>query len=107
MVYWDKDCKPKIQGGLGIYSVAAIQLAYNCSVIFRMYNGNSLLATWLKQFYISPWKPAPPNSSIFWRELCKAAANARNSFYFSLTPSSSISFFWDPWCNGHSIADLS
>ncbi|KAL0904023.1 hypothetical protein M5K25_026093 [Dendrobium thyrsiflorum] len=106
MVSWDKVCKPKNLGGLGIHSISAIQFAYNCSVIFRMYNGCSPLAAWLKIHYTSPWKPVHPHASPFWKELCKVAAGARNSFHFSITPSSPLSFYWDPWCRGQSIANL-
>ncbi|KAL0908568.1 hypothetical protein M5K25_023070 [Dendrobium thyrsiflorum] len=106
MVSWDKVCKPKKLGGLGIHSIPAIQFAYICSVIFRMYNGCSPLAAWLKLQYISPWKPVNPQSSPFWKELCKVAADARNAFHFSLTTTSPLSFYWDPWCRGHSVANM-
>ncbi|KAL0927854.1 hypothetical protein M5K25_002069 [Dendrobium thyrsiflorum] len=64
------------------------------------------LAAWLKLQYISPWKPVNPQSSPFWKELCKVAADARNAFHFSLTTTSPLSFYWDPWCRGHSVANM-
>ncbi|PKU75038.1 Putative ribonuclease H protein [Dendrobium catenatum] len=62
MVSWDRICKPKFKGGLGIPSIPALQFAYNCSTIFRMYNLSSPLSAWLFHRYISPWKP--PNCSF-------------------------------------------
>ncbi|KAL0917505.1 hypothetical protein M5K25_012570 [Dendrobium thyrsiflorum] len=105
MVSWDKVCKPKSHGGLGIPSMSAIQFAYSCSVISRMYNGYSLLSSWLKHHYVSPWRPANSLASTFWKNLCRAAVDARKSYTFTITPSSTLSFFWDPWCNGYSIAE--
>ncbi|XP_020690389.1 uncharacterized protein LOC110105289 [Dendrobium catenatum] len=43
--------------------------------------------------------------SIYWRFLCDVVARLPSSFQLSLTENSSLSFFWDPWCGGLSIAD--
>ncbi|PKU64084.1 Putative ribonuclease H protein [Dendrobium catenatum] len=54
MISWDTICRPKHKGGLGVHSINAIQYAYNCSVIHRLYNNDSPLSIWLKRKYSSP-----------------------------------------------------
>ncbi|XP_020704447.1 uncharacterized protein LOC110115526 [Dendrobium catenatum] len=39
------------------------------------------------------------------RFLCDVAARLPSSFQLSITENSPLSFFWDPWCGGLSIAD--
>lgn len=106
MVSWDKICKPKSKGGLGIPSINAMQFAYNCSVIFRMYNSSSPLSNWLLYQYKSPWRPLPNQASKIWRSICKTAAEVKLCFNFRITHNSPISFFWDHWYNNTSIAEI-
>ncbi|XP_020689318.1 uncharacterized protein LOC110104512 [Dendrobium catenatum] len=98
MVSWDNVCLPKQKGGLGIPSIAAIQHAFNCSVIQRMYNCPSPLSTWSSAQYISPWKPTTHKDSKFWINVCKTAASIKRKFKFVITPNARISVRWDHWC---------
>ncbi|KAI0519488.1 hypothetical protein KFK09_006936 [Dendrobium nobile] len=105
MVSWDTVCLPKQKGGLGITSIAALQFAFNCSVIQRMYNCPSPLSTWLSAQYISPWKPTTPKDSKFWINVCKTAASIKMKFKFVITPNAPISMRWDHWCSNSTLAD--
>ncbi|KAL0903987.1 hypothetical protein M5K25_026055 [Dendrobium thyrsiflorum] len=54
-----------------------------------------------------PQHYTPGTDAIPHRTKKKPAVTARNSFKFTLTSSSTLSFYWDPWCNEDSIAELS
>ncbi|XP_020690503.2 uncharacterized protein LOC110105345 [Dendrobium catenatum] len=106
MVSWDNICKPKLKGGLGIPSISAMQYAFNCSVIFRMYNDFTPLSTWLLQKYRSPWKPPHINDSKLWKSICKTASDAKSCFRFNVTPNASISLLWDHWCHNLTLSEF-
>ncbi|KAI0506993.1 hypothetical protein KFK09_013111 [Dendrobium nobile] len=106
MVSWETVCKPKLKGGLGIPSLSALTHAFNCLVIYRMYNCNSPLSAWLTAHYISPWRPLSSNASKFWTSVCNTAAIAKSNFKFIITPNAPISVHWDHWCNNSTLADL-
>ncbi|KAI0515995.1 hypothetical protein KFK09_008666 [Dendrobium nobile] len=105
MVYWDKVCRPKNKGGLGIPSISALQFAYNCSVILRMYNVVSPLSKWFLCIYKTPWKPPPAFASNVWKTICKTAMEGKHCFNFSITQNAPISLKWDHWCHNHTIAE--
>ncbi|KAI0511607.1 hypothetical protein KFK09_012237 [Dendrobium nobile] len=106
MVSWDTVCLPKQNGGLGIPSLNALQFAFNCSVIHRMYNYSSPLSSWLSSHYTSPWRPPTPKASKFWVSVCRTAAIVKSNFNFVITPNAPISLLWDHWCNGTTLADF-
>ncbi|KAI0505090.1 hypothetical protein KFK09_016047 [Dendrobium nobile] len=103
MVAWDKITMPKIKGGLGIHSLNALQFAYNCSIIIRMYNSPSPLAMWLLEKYSSPWKPPHFSDSKLWKSICKTAMHCKSLFQFKIFHNSPISFKWDHWCFNSTI----
>ncbi|PKU59129.1 Putative ribonuclease H protein [Dendrobium catenatum] len=105
MISWDTVTKPKCKGGLGIPSLNALQFAFNCSVIYRMYNCPSPLSSWLSAHYSSPWRPTRPKDSKFWVSVCNTAAVVKQKFKFNITPNSPISFTWDHWCNDSTISE--
>ncbi|XP_020703795.1 uncharacterized protein LOC110115034 [Dendrobium catenatum] len=104
MISWDKICRPKLYGGLGIPSLAALQYAFNCSVISRMYNCESPLSAWLLQRYISPWRPPPVYSSKFWKLICCTASEAKHFFSFNISAIAPVSLYWDHWCINDAFA---
>ncbi|KAI0489416.1 hypothetical protein KFK09_029258 [Dendrobium nobile] len=107
MVSWDKICRPKCKGGLSIPSIFALQFAYNCAVIYRMYNLPSLLSTWLTYRYRSPWRPPPAFASKLWHSICETAVGVKSCFKFIITHNPLISLRWDHWCNNITLAEFS
>ncbi|PKU68607.1 Putative ribonuclease H protein [Dendrobium catenatum] len=106
LVSWEKVTCPKENGGLGLPSLAALQYAFNCSIITRMYNTQSPLSQWLTARYISPWKPIPSFASKFWRAVCSTAEVAREKFSFKITRNAPISFCWDHWVSNSKLEDI-
>ncbi|PKU64553.1 Putative ribonuclease H protein [Dendrobium catenatum] len=106
MVAWDKICLPKNKGGLGIPSISALQYAYNCSVIYRMYNVSSPLSNWLLCVYKSPWMAPPAAASKIWKSICKTALAVKHCFTFNITRSAPISLKYDHWCRNHTITEF-
>ncbi|KAI0504504.1 hypothetical protein KFK09_015456 [Dendrobium nobile] len=105
MLSWDKICKPKAKGGLGIPSIQALQFAYHCSVIYRMYNGSTPLSSWLLTKYRSPWKPPLVSASKLWKSITKTAAVTKHCFNFIITQNFPVSLKWDHWCHNSTLGD--
>ncbi|PKU78781.1 Putative ribonuclease H protein [Dendrobium catenatum] len=97
MVFWDKCCIPKENGGLGLPSFLALQFATHCSLILRSYNASSPLSTWMFTRYSSPWRPPSSSSSSFWLSVCRTAIAAKAKFHFKITSIAPISMHWDHW----------
>ncbi|XP_020699884.1 uncharacterized protein LOC110112129 [Dendrobium catenatum] len=76
------------------------------SFLFRMINYNSWCGIWYRHKYLSPWKPASPSASKFWKLLCNVAANIVPFISLSVHRRCNLSFLWDPWCKGKALADL-
>ncbi|XP_020689774.1 uncharacterized protein LOC110104847 [Dendrobium catenatum] len=83
LVSWRDTCSPKDYGGLGI------------------------LFDWWRNKYLSLWKPLPQRTSVHWKFICGVANSVKTMLKLSVTDNSKLSFFWDPWCSGRSIYDLS
>lgn len=105
MIAWNKVCLPFSRGGLGIYSIPAMQFSFNCSVILRMYNSASPLSMWLLDRYISPWNPSRCAASNFWKSIRHTASIAKHCFKFKFNNFANISLKWDHWWDNGSISD--
>ncbi|XP_028547596.1 uncharacterized protein LOC114578529 [Dendrobium catenatum] len=105
MISWKETCKPKIYGGLGIPSIEALYFACGCTVVWRFYNSKSFLFSWWKEKYGSFWNAKITKSSFYWKALCDVAKSLQHSLNFKIIPNSNLSFFWDPWCFGLTVAD--
>ncbi|XP_028549034.1 uncharacterized protein LOC114579204 [Dendrobium catenatum] len=105
-ISWNKTCCPKIKGGLGIPSIESLKHSYTCTTIWRFLNDNSLLFSWWRARFNSLWKPITCKYTHYWKILCAKAIEIKNCIIFSINASSNLSFYWDPWCGGNSIADL-
>ncbi|KAI0515490.1 hypothetical protein KFK09_008154 [Dendrobium nobile] len=105
MISWKETCKPKIYGGLGIPSIEALYFACGCTVVWRFYNSKSYLFSWWKEKYGSFWNTKITKSSFYWKALCDVAKSLQHSLNFKIILNSNLSFFWDPWCFGLTVAD--
>ncbi|KAL0921994.1 hypothetical protein M5K25_005950 [Dendrobium thyrsiflorum] len=108
LIAWQDTCLPTCFGGLGIPDMASLTHGFACSFIWRFYNSTSLVSDWFRFRYSSPFKPASTNCSKFWKNICGVARNIKGNIRISVNAKncSSLSFFWDPWLNNISLADL-
>ncbi|PKU68138.1 Putative ribonuclease H protein [Dendrobium catenatum] len=105
-IAWKDTCVPKSKGGLGIPSIEALYHNFACSTIWRFLNSTNILFDWWNCKLHSLWKPLNANSSQYWKHLCVIAGNIKHCLSLFIHADSKLSFIWDPWCNGSSIADL-
>ncbi|XP_020696497.2 uncharacterized protein LOC110109654 [Dendrobium catenatum] len=105
VISWKNTCLPKHCGGLGLPTIESLYYGFGCSLIWRFYNSKSYLFKWWKAKYISFWNSEIKKKGIFWNFICGVAAKLPDSFHFSLNDNCSLTFFWEPWCFGSSIAD--
>ncbi|PKU84127.1 Putative ribonuclease H protein [Dendrobium catenatum] len=105
LISWKDTCKPKIYGGLGIPYIESLYFACGCTVIWRFYSSKSFLFCWWKEKYGSLWNTQITKCYSYWKNLCDVAKNLLYSLNFKIIPSSNLSFYWDPWCFGLSVAD--
>ncbi|XP_020676307.1 uncharacterized protein LOC110095207 [Dendrobium catenatum] len=96
---------PKPSGGLGITTIESLYYAFGCSLIWRYYNIKSYLYTWWKENYVSFWNTGCKRSTVYWKFLCEVARKLPETFKFNINDSSSLSFFWEPWCSSSSVAE--
>ncbi|PKU67688.1 Putative ribonuclease H protein [Dendrobium catenatum] len=105
-ISWKTTCCPKMNGGLGLPSVDSLNHNFACSIIWRFLNTSSLLFSWWKGRYTSLWNQMGEKKSNYWDYLCKKAAEIKSCITFSVNANSNLSFIWDPWCGGISVADF-
>ncbi|KAL0926689.1 hypothetical protein M5K25_002933 [Dendrobium thyrsiflorum] len=97
---------PKGFGGLGIPSFDSLYFGVACSYIWRFFSQDSIMCTWLKAKYLSPWKSTPLYATKFWKFICFTAGKILNKLSLSVGINSNFSMLWDPWCNGRSLVDM-
>ncbi|KAL0914051.1 hypothetical protein M5K25_017550 [Dendrobium thyrsiflorum] len=106
LISWGNTCKPVSKGGLGIASLQALKFAINCDIISRFYNLPSLLSTWLRARYFSPWRPCSNTDSALWKNICSTAFIAKHNFNFNIYADSPASIVWDHWCSGTQLTTM-
>ncbi|XP_028555063.1 uncharacterized protein LOC110115909 [Dendrobium catenatum] len=105
-ISWKNTCLPKQFGGLGIPSIDSLQHNFACSIIWRFLNSNNPLFDWWRASYSSLWNVWNGKGSTYWNFICTKANTVKQCLNLFVHQSSNLSFLWDPWCNGKSIADL-
>ncbi|PKU71795.1 Putative ribonuclease H protein [Dendrobium catenatum] len=107
LISWKRTCKPTVFGGLGIPDIQSMQFGFACTFLWRYYNANSLAAAWLRYKYHSPYRECTSYASKFWKSIFIVASKIKNKLNFQICNSNSIlSFYWDPWLSGNSIANI-
>ncbi|KAI0496569.1 hypothetical protein KFK09_022889 [Dendrobium nobile] len=106
MIAWENTVIPKQNGGLGIVSIDACYYSYHCTFIWNLLTQDSLIYSWFKNKYYSPWKPPVAKASKFWKVICSTAYKIKNHFSFNINSTSKFSLCWDPLINGKSLSDF-
>ncbi|PKU64842.1 Putative ribonuclease H protein [Dendrobium catenatum] len=107
LISWKKTCLPTELGGLGIPSIQSLSFGFSCSFIWRFFSQNSLTVDWLRQKYLSPFKPPSPKASKYWSFTCSTATKLKPFLKFVVTRENcSLDAIWDPWINGSTVSEL-
>lgn len=111
LMSWVVVCQNKACGGLGVkpmllWNQAAI-MKYMWELIMEK---NTSWAMWVTQVNLerlSFWGiTKPTDCSWSWKNLLKLREVAKAMFVYKLGDGKKFLFWYDPWCNGHSLADL-
>ncbi|XP_020693923.1 uncharacterized protein LOC110107843, partial [Dendrobium catenatum] len=105
-IAWGCITKPKIYGGLCILSFDSLYFWVACSFIWRFFQLNSLVGSWFRAKYESPWKPPHPTASKFWKYIGSLALKIKPIIVQTVGQHCNFSFNWDPWVDGNRLADL-
>ncbi|XP_020698290.2 uncharacterized protein LOC110110968 [Dendrobium catenatum] len=108
LIAWKDTCLPTCFGGLGIPDLASLAHGFAGSFIWRFFNSSSLVFDWYRHRFTSPFKPAPHKCSKYWKFICGVANKLKGHLNITVNVDncSKISFYWDPWLNGTSLADI-
>lgn len=58
-----------------------------------------------KQNILLFWNSSIRRGSVYWNFLCRVDKNIQHSLNFRIIDNSALSFIWDPWCFGISVAE--
>lgn len=78
LISWHNTCMPVKHGGIGFVSFKALNFAYYCTLILRIYNSQSPIACWIKASYDSVWKPIHHKVSCFWSNIMTIATSLKS-----------------------------
>ncbi|KAI0501071.1 hypothetical protein KFK09_019289 [Dendrobium nobile] len=108
LIAWHDTCLPTCFGGLGIPNLPSLSHGFASSFIWRFYNSSSLVFDWYRHRFTSPFKPAPHKCSKYWRYICGVANKLKGHLNITVNVENcrTISFYWDPWLKGISLADI-
>ena len=110
MVSWDKVCRPKGAGGLGLQKMAAVGSAFLSKLSWKLFNDQGL---WVDQmqakyhldehfFTINP----KPLDSWVWRCILRYRKQFRKGLRWKVGNGLNINFWLDHWCTNVRLASL-
>lgn len=104
LIKWDTVCKPKLQGGLGIKRIAAMNQAMLAKTSWRMLQNDKGLwheiykAKYLRRAsFLDPNYTCPNSSSSTWRSIIFGAKLLNQGLQWRVGKGDSISFWTDCW----------
>lgn len=110
-ISWEKVCKPKAEGGLGLRSLTETNRVCCLKLIWRILTQSSLWVKWVKRYLIrkgSFWNVSETTSlgSWMWKKLLKYRVLARSFTKVEIRSGTSTSFWFDEWSPLGRIYDL-
>ncbi|KAI0516656.1 hypothetical protein KFK09_009333 [Dendrobium nobile] len=107
LISWKNTTLPYCYGGLDIPDIKSMYFGFACSFLWRFFSVDSLLNSWYRSKFVSPFKPPSYSASPFWKHICSTASAIKSSLKLNVTSfNCSLSLYWDPWVKGNSLADL-
>lgn len=109
MVVWDKICRPKKVGGLGLRKIELLNSAFLSKLTWELFYIKPLIRTsackisnWC-QFLLSQPKRI---DSQFWKCILNNRHQFRKGIRWKVGNSQNINFWFDNWCANDSLANL-
>ena len=110
MVSWDKICRPKKSGGLGLRKMKAINSAFLSKLTWKLLHDHSL---WVEQMCAK----YPINENFFgaerkhsdswaWKCILKNRHLFRKSIRWKVGSGTNINFWLDNWCANDSLVSM-
>lgn len=108
-VSWNDICLPKEEGGLGIKSTIEWNHAQILTHLWKVATkSTSLWASWVQKTVLKTknfWAiDIPSDCSWIWKKLLRLRTKAKRWISYRLGSGASVSLWYDPWWNHHSLA---
>ena len=110
MIYWDKICRPKRTGGLGLRKMAAVNSVFLSKLTWKLFYCQSL---WVEQMQAKYqldenfFAIQPKNmDSWVWKCILKNRHHFRKGVRWKVGNGLNINFWLDNWCANNSLANL-
>ena len=97
---WDKVCRPKHNGGLGLRKTAVVNQAFQCKLAWKILtNQNSVWVHIMRTKYLGQQDffsaHAKPGDSVVWRNILKCPELIRKDICWTIGDGKDISFWQD------------
>ena len=111
LIAWDKVCRPKSQGGLGLRKTEAVNKAFQCKLVWKILtNAPSLWVQSMRAKYLHSatlfhctWKNS---DSPVWKSLLKCRNLLQKGIIWKIGRGEEISFWFDNWVENRNLVEI-
>ena len=111
LVAWDTICRPKQEGGIGLHKTAALNLAYQAKLAWKILtNHNSLWVRLMRTKYLRQQDffliPRKQGDSVVWKSILNCRNLLRQGLMWTIGDGKDILFWQDNWIENRSILEI-
>jgi len=111
LVAWDKICRPKQNGGMGLRKTAAINRAYQRKLAWKIFtNQDSMWVRIMRKKYLRHHEffsaQIKQGDSMVWKNIMKCRELIRQGLIWTIGDRKDISFWQDNWIENMNLMDL-
>jgi len=111
LVAWDKVCRPKKNGGLGLRKTAAVNQTFHCKLAWKILtNQDSMWVRIMREKYLAHQEffcaHAKQGDPVVWRNIFKCKELIRKGIIWTVGDRKDILFWQDNWIENRSLLDL-
>ena len=111
MIAWDKVCRPKVIGGLGLRKTEPTNKAFQCKLAWKIHTAEASL--WVRSMrtkYLYEADlfhcPCRPTDSPVWKSIMKNRDLLKGGLIWKVGKGDKISFWLDNWVENRSLLDI-